>query len=277
MKIDPFLQFEKDFLKLTERINRQSESGGIGYLNDYIRAYSSKGHLYDVYRDLDLVHKYLEGRDIILDFGCGMGFQSIFLANMGYRVIGVETVSDKSIEGFFKININSHERDRISTLFQNWNLLKSEKVGLDYEFYDGKRLPFKNASFDSVLAYAVLEHIPKDEIPAILESISMVLKPGGFLFVFQLPQKYSYTEFTARKLGWQSHPFLWTMPEILALLLSRGFDILEAKRTGLLFNQPYALANRLFPVIRWFNQTFAFPPISFIAHHINVVGRRRDG
>lgn len=45
---------------------------------------------------------------------------------------------------------------------------------------DGLRLPFRAASFDAVLAAAVLEHIP--EPTRFMEELARVLRPGGTLF-----------------------------------------------------------------------------------------------
>jgi SAM-dependent methyltransferase len=277
MSTKSIAEFEKHFWILADNIQHEKELSNVGYLNDYIRAYSSKGHLYDIYRDLNMVQDYLGEHGDILDFGCGMGFQSVFLSDMGYRVIGVETVSDKSIEGFFKGNTDTHEKKRINTLFKNWDLLKSKREHLDYELYDGRCLPYKNGAFDAILAYAVLEHIPKEEIPGILENLSRVLKPNGLLFIFQLPQKYSYTEYTARKMGWQSHPYLWSIQEITSLLSSQRFEVLYLKPSGMLFNQPYRLANRLFSFMKWFNKMFTVSPLSIVAHHINIIARHQDG
>lgn len=46
----------------------------------------------------------------------------------------------------------------------------------DY-FYDGKKLPFDDNTYDCVLCTQVLEHVPYPQL--ILAEISRVLKPGG--------------------------------------------------------------------------------------------------
>lgn len=48
-------------------------------------------------------------------------------------------------------------------------------------FYDGKRLPFEDCSFNGALCTQVLEHVPNPE--AFLSEICRVLKPGGLLIL----------------------------------------------------------------------------------------------
>ena len=48
-------------------------------------------------------------------------------------------------------------------------------------FWDGKTLPFKNGSFDNVVAFEVLEHV--FEVENAIYEINRVLKPGGGLLV----------------------------------------------------------------------------------------------
>jgi len=73
--------------------------------------------------------------------------------------------------------------------------------------YDGQRLPFPDASFDTVLNIQVLEHTPRPR--ALVAEMSRVLKPGGLLillapFQFRLHEQphdyYRYSSFGLRHL-----------------------------------------------------------------------------
>jgi SAM-dependent methyltransferase len=73
--------------------------------------------------------------------------------------------------------------------------------------YDGQRLPFPDASFDTVLNIQVLEHTPRPR--ALLAEMSRVLKPGGLLillapFQFRLHEQphdyFRYSSFGLRHL-----------------------------------------------------------------------------
>lgn len=46
---------------------------------------------------------------------------------------------------------------------------------------DGRRLPFKEATFDSVIMSEVIEHIPLEDIATVLTEVRRVLKSGGYL------------------------------------------------------------------------------------------------
>lgn len=96
----------------------------------------------------------------------------------------------------------------------------SEYTGLDYEgeghahtneavdvFYDGRKIPFPDAHFDSVFSSEVFEHI--FNLEAIVPEINRVMKPGALLlltcpFVWnehEVPVDYArYTQFALKHL-----------------------------------------------------------------------------
>lgn len=89
-------------------------------------------------------------------------------------------------------------------------------------FYDGKKLPFPDADFDSVLSSEVFEHI--FNLPDIIREIHRVMKPGGKLLItcpfvwneHEVPHDYArYTKFA-----------LYDMME------KSGFRVLEFEKSG---------------------------------------------
>ena len=87
----------------------------------------------------------------ILDVGCGVGQVVLALAAMGMEARGVD-VAEESIA-------------------------IARSAGADCRLFDGKNLPFENASVDSVGAFNVLEHV---EHPVqLLDEMLRVLKPVG--------------------------------------------------------------------------------------------------
>jgi SAM-dependent methyltransferase len=206
----------------------------------------------------------------ILDFGCGIGLQSYLLSKSGYDVYGLETTEDKSLDGFFKGRAESHIATRDESMKIVWNIIrKSAKV--EFRFYDGAKQPFADGYFDIVFAYAVLEHIPPQDVPGILNEIQRVLKPDGRLYVFQLPRRTSYTEFLARKMGLESHPYLWDLKSMEKLLSAASFEVIHSERVDMLFNHPYKVINPLFSIMRPLNRFLVRTPLSYFAHHLTVV------
>ena len=55
--------------------------------------------------------------------------------------------------------------------------------GLDARIMDFANLASLNNSFDAVYALSCLLHLPKDELPAVLASISSLLNPQGLFFM----------------------------------------------------------------------------------------------
>lgn len=132
----------------------------------------------------------LQGR--LLDFGCGRKpYRTLFAVS---EYVGVDFAN----EG------HAHEGEPI-----------------DY-FYDGKRLPFPDASFDSVLTTEVLEHIfNPDEA---LAELARVLRPGGRMLL-TCPFAWELHE--------EPHDYARYTPHALRALLDRaGFDVEVHERAG---------------------------------------------
>jgi SAM-dependent methyltransferase len=91
-------------------------------------------------------------RGSVLDFGCGSKpYESLFVNAESY--VGVD------------IEVSGHNH-------------RNSKV--DY-FYDGKKLPFNDESFDAIVCFEVFEHI--FNIEEVFAEIYRVLKPNGQLLI----------------------------------------------------------------------------------------------
>ena len=64
-------------------------------------------------------------------------------------------------------------------------------------------LPYPDDRFAAVLSCGVLEHVPDPD--ASLDEIHRILIPGGRLFVYKLPNRHSYLEALAKRLGLYYH------------------------------------------------------------------------
>lgn len=102
----------------------------------------------------------------ILDIGCGYGwFELNILKNNPKKITGIEI-----------------SREDLKTAIAN---VKNKDV--DFKIGTAVKLPFKNNSFDLVVAWEVIEHIDKGSEAKMFNEISRVLKKGG---VFCLSTPY---------------------------------------------------------------------------------------
>jgi len=150
----------------------------------------------------------LAGGGRLLDWGCGYGHMSWLLRRRGFDVAGL-TVPDEN------------------NLSDSWSLLVREQGLKVVVAGDEVALPFEDASFDVVLSCGVLEHVP-DEAGSLRE-IARVLKPGGFFFVYQLPNRLSAVEWLSERLIGVAHERRYGRREVGALLAGAGFSIVSQR------------------------------------------------
>lgn len=104
--------------------------------------------------------------DIILDIGCGVGTFAFHCANFGARAYGI----DYSFESVKMAGALVHKfgvASRIKFILGN-----------------AMRLPFRDASFDKIIAADFIEHITHGDKDALLKEMQRLLKPGGAVVIF---------------------------------------------------------------------------------------------
>ena len=102
---------------------------------------------------------------------------------------------------------------------------------------DPTKLPFEDARFDAVLSCGVLEHVQDPD--GSLSEIRRVLRPGGTFYLYNLPNRWSYTERAARLLGRYYHGKLpddrvYTLASARTLLERHRFEVRELRRAHML-------------------------------------------
>ena len=110
------------------------------------------------------VSRQLSGSKTVLDFGCGTGRFAKRIKAMGARYTGIDT-SKGMIEAA-----------------RQWN----PDIDIELFHFNGTKIPFSDASFDTVISSRVFIHIlnlPKCAV--ILQEIARVLKPGGRLILLE--------------------------------------------------------------------------------------------
>jgi 2-polyprenyl-3-methyl-5-hydroxy-6-metoxy-1,4-benzoquinol methylase len=195
----------------------------------------------------------------LLDWGCGFGQLSHMLKARGIDVTSIEWDPDAP-EG----EVRRLERypDVEATFTQ-------ETV----------RLPYADASFDAVLSMGVLEHVQDPE--GSLDELHRILRPGGRIYVYKLPNRYSYLERLARRAGLYYHgqleyDRLYTPASARALVESHGFRIEELRLANML---PLGLtsdtARRATPLIWSANRALSrVPGVNRAATNVELIARR---
>ena len=154
----------------------------------------------------------------ILDWGCGYGQMTYLLKQRGFEVTAFDIgAADASLPAI--------------PICRDLTVVRS---------LHPTNLPFDNGYFDGVLSCGVLEHVdeysgqPGNEQKSLRE-IARVLRPGGLLLIYQLPQKQAWQEALIRrfKLGY-SHPRRYTATEIEQMLHSAGFDVQRLRHANLI-------------------------------------------
>lgn len=157
-----------------------------------------------------------DGDGPVLDWGCGWGQVTHLLA-----MRGVEVESFDYREG------------------EPAGLVALERFPDRFVHVSGDpvALPFPDDRFAVVLSCGVLEHVQHPE--ASLRELHRVLRPGGRLLVYKLPNRFSYLEAIARVLGLYYHGKLphdrvYDRRRTFALLEHGGFRVDAFRRTNML-------------------------------------------
>ena len=152
----------------------------------------------------------------MLDWGCGLGQMTYLLKRRGFDMTSLD--------------IGAPAKKLPDTpLSREVQVIRTTEP---------TKLPFPDRKFDVVLSCGVLEHV--EEPPACgnevasLHEIGRILRPGGRLLLYQLPQQYSWVEAITRrlKIGY-SHPRRYTVPEITRILKDAGYSVERVSRSGM--------------------------------------------
>lgn len=136
----------------------------------------------------DLVNKYVQNNQKILDIGCGNGRLFSILKNKNIEYLGIDNSKEL-------INIAQEKYKN----FKNSKFKVKDLLEINY-----------NKKFDLIFLIAVLQHIPSEELRIkALKSIKKALKPNSFLIMlnwnlFQKDKIKYVKKYNALKLTGQS-------------------------------------------------------------------------
>jgi 2-polyprenyl-3-methyl-5-hydroxy-6-metoxy-1,4-benzoquinol methylase len=161
----------------------------------------------------------LPKKSLLLDAGCGNGRNSIFLAESGFHVLGVD-VSAKMVE-LSRKNLEAFPHLKNSVLFSREDL---------------RHLDLKR-NFNAIFCLAVLHHFDLDEQKMVLKEFSRAVKKNGLLFVsvWNRHQKKFEKAEKEEKVKWklktgevvERYYYFFEEDEICALLEKNGFKVID--------------------------------------------------
>jgi len=190
----------------------------------------------------------------VLDWGAGHGQVSHLLRERGVDVTSFDYVAD-----------TPHEVRRLEHYPELEVHVSGEPVAL----------PFPDESFDLVLSCGVLEHVQRPEES--LGEIHRILRPGGRLLVYKLPNRFSYLEAIAKRAGLYYHGALpddrvYDRRSAVSLLQRRGFRVDAFRRRNMLpLTVEHPLVWRLSGAVWWLNVALSHVPgLSLLATNVEL-------
>lgn len=165
--------------------------------------YSSTRDGFKSQKYLDALHEKLSPGSRILDIGCGAGVPvDEYLVAKGHIITGVD-ISEKQIE-----------------------LARRNLPQADFIVGDMSAVDFPEKSFDAVVSFYAIFHIPREEHRDLFGKVWSLLKPGGlFLATLGYEEWEGSEEFHGATMYW-SH---YGKDRNLELVRQAGFEIIMAE------------------------------------------------
>jgi 2-polyprenyl-3-methyl-5-hydroxy-6-metoxy-1,4-benzoquinol methylase len=124
-------------------------------------------------------------------------------------------------------------------------------VSGSYTLVNYDHAPMKNKTFDTIVALAVIEHIPVGNVFDVFKSFNSKLRPDGtLLLTTPTPQAKPLLELMAflnllDKQNIREHKHYWTKEDIYNLAEKNGFVVIAYKKFQWGFNQMAILARKV--------------------------------
>jgi len=162
---------------------------------------------------LKFVSSYVKKSDLknkkVLDIGCGYGWFEIYAKSKNVRsIIGTEL----SEQDLLTAKRYIHEKN---VFFQIANAIQ---------------LPFKDSTFDTVVSWEVLEHIPNGTEPVMFSEIVRVLKKNGVCY-FSTPHR-SFISTLLDPAYWIIGHRHYKKEDIYKFLINKKLSILNMRLVG---------------------------------------------
>ncbi len=239
---------ELDHLKKCAEIGKRLKNADLEHLD-------SSASAYNYIRIANIIAEHAEDKTKqFLDWGSGYGQLAWLLKNRGIDAIE-----------------KREHIDEIPLLSDIHTVYGSDPI----------KLPFKDESFCGVISCGVLEHVPNPA--ASLREIHRILKPGGYFYIFMLPQKTSWVEALSQWRGISVHPVRYTVALINKLLEENGlrvedlwkFNLLPKNLTGL-SNDIKRLYGRFYKAVYGIDSILSkIPLLNLLSGVVECIARKR--
>ena len=144
----------------------------------------------------------------ILDWGSGKGHVTFLMKQLHANVDSCDVIDDSDDSSF----------GQKTPIIASQNI---QVTPLEHEYV----LPYPDQSYDVVLSFGVLEHVPNDMES--LKEINRVLKPKGLLFCFFLPYHMSWTQRLSHLRGNYYHDRLYKKSQTTKMLNDTNFALAD--------------------------------------------------
>lgn len=207
-----------------------------------------------------LVEMFVENKHCkIIDWGGLFGHVTAILKNMEYKHV---------------TNYLFH-KDSKYQLFENKFNLKT------IHGHEPNKLNLDSSSVDAFISSGVLEHVREDgqgceEI--ILKEINRVLKPGGYLFIWNLPAKLSISEIIAKLLLKDRHKHKYNKRTVVKLLIDAGYEISYFDKHRFLPGQLIDLLSTKIDILKIMKFDYKLShilPFSILANHFTIIAKKK--
>ena len=139
----------------------------------------------------------------VLDVGCGVGLMERFLAPHFGKLYGVDIAAESIREA------------------------KENAPGAQFSEYDGSALPFGDGEFDIAFAVCVLHHVPPADWDRFVAEMFRVVKPGGFVAVFEHNPLNPLTRLVVSRCEFDRDAVLLTARTARRLFRGAGLESIE--------------------------------------------------
>lgn len=190
---------------------------------------------------LRFIHSF-QGKDIVLDIGCGVGIELICCCDYVQSMVGLEI-----------------DRNVIRTAQKALN--ENDKRNVDLVIGDALSLPFRPNAFSKILCFDVLEHLVNPKL--LVSNMRNLLQKKG-VCVIRIPNKWTIHEILMmvttmhrnRSNLWNIHHVsFFDLKKIKKFFSDRGFVLVEGFTQGGLLNSiatvVYTLASIFLAIIFW--------------------------